>query len=83
MNKTAIRRKIERHGFVYTELRSGVRVSARGPKFPADPTADGERPTVVTATRDGEILRRVEKPTQSSGATAYLQFIEEYSTAPR
>jgi hypothetical protein len=79
MQKSTIRRKIERNGFVFTELDSGVRVSARGPKTPADPMNDGERPTVVTAKRNGETLERVEKTTQAAGASAYVRLVDEYS----
>ena len=79
MQKSTIKRRIERHGFVFTELDSGVRVSARGPKTPADSMNDGERPTVVTATRNGETLERVEKTTQAAGASAYVRLVDEYS----
>jgi hypothetical protein len=79
MQASTIRRKIEAHGFVFTELDSGVRVSARGPKTPADPNSDGGRPTVVTAKRDGETLERVEKTTQAAGASAYVRLVGQYS----
>jgi len=81
MNYVDIKQAIEAHGFCYTDVTtpegSTVRVAARGPRFPAK--GHGERPTVVKASRNGRTLDRVEKPTQGSGAKAYVEMVDRYA----
>ncbi len=57
MNKSDITSALKRNGFVFTDVETPggtVRVTARGPKLPADPGNDGERDTVVRAVHEGE-----------------------------
>jgi len=78
MQKSSIKDSLARNGFVFTDLDGGVRVTARGPKTPADPGNDGERDTVVKAQRNGEILSRSAHSTRGTAAGRYVELVEEY-----
>jgi hypothetical protein len=79
MQKSSIKDSLARNGFVFTDLDSGVRVTARGPKTPADPVNDGERDTVVKAQRNGETLSRSSHSTRGTAARQYVELVDEYS----
>jgi len=77
MKKSAIKSKLRRSGFVYTDLGSGVRVTARGPQSPST-EGTGEERTVVKAQRDGEILDSTTEPTHTAAASRYVQYLEKH-----
>jgi hypothetical protein len=79
MDQPSIKERIARNGFVFTDLDSGVRVTARGPKSPADPGNDGERPTVVRVTGHGEALHESKHNTRGAAATVYVQLVRQYA----
>jgi hypothetical protein len=79
MDKSSIKSSLARNGFVYTDLGSGARVTARGPKTPADPGNDGERPTVVRVQKGGEQLHRSSHSTRGTAARRYVELVGEYS----
>jgi hypothetical protein len=81
MNKSDITSALKRNGFFFTDVETPggtVRVTARGPKLPADPGNDGERDTVVRAVHEGETLERYECSTRSAGAGRYVELVEKY-----
>jgi len=84
MDTSTIKRRIARNGFVFTDVETDdgtVRVTANGPKTPADPANDGERDTVVRATAGGgETLHESRHPTQGAAASKYAALVEEYSS---
>ena len=79
MQKKDIKQKLARNGFVFTDLDSGVRVTALGPKSPADPHSDGERNTVVKAQRNGDVLERESCHNRAVAARRYVELVDEYS----
>lgn len=82
MDKQTINDALKRNGFVFTDIETPggtVRVTARGPKLPADPGSDGERDTVVRAMHEGVTLERHECSTRSKGARRYVELVEKYS----
>jgi len=81
MDKSAINDALKRNGFVFTDVETPegtVRVTARGPKLPADPENDGERDTVVRAQRGGETLHRSTHSTRAGGARRYVELVQKY-----
>lgn len=78
MQPQSIKNRLSRTGFVFTDLDSGVRVTARGPKSPADPGNDGFRDTVVKAQRNGQILERSSHHNRATGARRYVELVEVY-----
>jgi hypothetical protein len=79
MDKSGIKSHLARNGFVFTDLDSGVRVTARGPKTPADPGNDGERNTVVRAMKNGRTLHESRHSTRGAGASKYVALVEKHS----
>jgi len=82
MQQSDITDALKRKGFVFTDVETPggtVRVTARGPKAPADPGNDGERETVVKAVHEGVTLERDECSTRSTGARRYVDLVEKYS----
>jgi hypothetical protein len=80
MEKSSIKDSLARNGFVFTDLDSGVRITARGPKTPADP-GDGERKTVVRAVKDGVDVAHSTHRSRGAAAGRYVELVDEYSTA--
>jgi len=78
MDTSSIKSHLARNGFVFTDLDSGVRVTARGPKTPADPANDGERDTTVRATKDGRTLHESRHSTRGAGARMYVELADRY-----
>jgi len=81
MDKDSINDALKRNGFVYTDVETGggtVRVTARGPKLPADPANDGERPTVVRVVQGGVDVEHSTHSTRSAAARQYVEWVEEY-----
>ena len=78
MQKSDIKDHLARTGSVFTDLDSGVRVSAMGPKTPADPGSDGERDTVVWVVSGGEDLEYEKHSTRATAARRYVELVEEY-----
>lgn len=78
MQKQSIKNRLARNGFVFTDLDSGVRVTARGPKLPADPPNDGFRDTVVKAQRNGTVLKRESCRSRGTAARRYVELVEDY-----
>ena len=81
MQKSDIKQKLARSGFVFTDIETPggtVRVTARGPKLPADPANDGERDTVVEAQRKGEVLERSSHHNRATAARRYVELVEKY-----
>jgi hypothetical protein len=81
MDKSTINDALKRSGFVFTDVETPdgtVRVTARGPKLPADPENDGERDTVVRAQRGGETLHESTHGTRAAGARRYVELVEKY-----
>jgi hypothetical protein len=79
MDKSSIKKRIRRTGFVFTDLDSGVRVTARGPKSPADPGNDGERQTTVRAMKGGRTVHESRHSTRGAGASKYVALVEKHS----
>lgn len=82
MDKSDITDALKRNGFVFTDVETPggtVRITARGPKLPADPPNDGERDTIVRAMHEGETLERFECSSRSTGARRYVELVEKYS----
>ena len=82
MQASTIKNSLARRGFVFTDLdtpNGRVRITARGPKSPADPGNDGERDTVVRAQRDGETLHRSAHRSRGSAARRYVELVGKYS----
>ena len=81
MQPSDITDAVKRNGFVFTDVETPggtVRVTARGPKLPADPENDGERDTVVKAQRGGEVLERSSCRNRATAARRYVEFVEKY-----
>lgn len=81
MDKSAITDALKRNGFVFTDVETPegtVRVTARGPKLPADPGNDGERDTVVKVRRGGTVLAKEAFRTRSKAARRYVELVEKY-----
>ena len=78
MQKSSIKESLARNGFVFTDLDSGVRVTARGPKTPADPGSDGERATVVRVVENGVDVEHSQHSTRGSAAGRYVELVDEY-----
>jgi hypothetical protein len=81
MEKSSIKDSLARNGFVFTDLDSGVRITARGPKTPAGPGTDGERDTVVRAVKDGVDVEHSTHRSRGAAAGRYVELVDEYSTA--
>lgn len=81
MQKSSIKDSLARNGFVFTDLESGVRVMARGPKSPADPVNDGERDTVVRVVENGVDVEHSQHRSRGAAAGRYVELVDEYSTA--
>jgi len=79
MEAQSIKSSLARNGFVFTDLDSGARITARGPKTPADPANDGERSTVVEVRRGGEHVHRSSHASRGVAARRYVELVEEYS----
>jgi hypothetical protein len=81
MDSSDITDALKRNGFVFTDVETpggNVRVTARGPKSPADPDSDGERDTVVKAQHEGEILERSTHRSRAAAARKYVQLVEKF-----
>lgn len=78
MQKQSVKNRLARTGFVFTDLDSGVRVTARGPKSPADPPNDGERNTVVKAQRNRDVLERESCHNRAVASRRYVELVDEY-----
>jgi hypothetical protein len=81
MDKSGIKSHLARNGFVFTDLDSGVRVTARGPKSPADPGNDGERDTTVRAMKGGSALHESRHSTRGAAASKYVKLADRYRSA--
>ena len=79
MQKSDIKDTLARSGFVFTDLDSGPRVTARGPKSPAGPGNDGERETVVRVVSDGVDVEYEKHRSRGVAARRYVELVEEYS----
>ena len=82
MDRSSIKDSLARNGFVFTDLDSGHRVTARGPKTPADPGNDGERKTVVRVVSDGVDVEYEAHRSRGTAARRYVELVEEYSADP-
>jgi hypothetical protein len=78
MDTSSIKDSLARNGFVYTDV-GDVRVTARGPKTPADPGNDGERSTVVRVVKDGADVEHSTHRSRGAAARRYVEHVEEYS----
>jgi hypothetical protein len=79
MDPSDITDALKRNGFVFTDVETPdgtVRVTARGPKLPAD--RGGERDTVVEAQRKGEVLERSSHHNRATAARRYVELVEKY-----
>lgn len=79
MDRSSIKDSLARNGFVFTDLDTGVRVTARGPKTPADSENDGERDTVVKAQKNGDVLHRSSHRSRGIAARRYVELVEKHS----
>jgi hypothetical protein len=75
MEKSDIKSKLDRSGFVFTDLDSGVRITARGPQSPG---GDIGAKTYVKAQRNGSVLDSRECASNGHAASVYVQYVEEY-----
>ena len=75
MEKSDIRSKLDRSGFVFTDLDSGVRITARGPQSPGGEIG---AKTHVKAQRSGEVLNSRECASNGHAANIYVQYVEKY-----
>jgi len=78
MDKSSIKDSLARNGFVFTDLDSGVRVTARGPRVPGGKIG---RKTFVKAQRNGDVLDSRRCHSNGHAASVYVDFVDEYSTA--
>jgi hypothetical protein len=81
MQPSDITDALKRNGFVFTDVETpgpAVRVTARGPKLPADPANDGERDTVVKAQREGEVLERSSCRNRATAARRYVELVGKH-----
>jgi hypothetical protein len=77
MDKSSIKSKLDGSGFVFTDLDSGVRVTARGPRVPGGEIG---RKTLVRVQRGGETLASRKCSSNGHAASVYVDFVDEYST---
>jgi hypothetical protein len=75
MEKSDIKSKLDRNGFVFTDLDSGVRITASGPKSPGGEIGTK---THVKAQRNGNVLDSRECASNGHAASVYVQYVEEY-----
>ena len=75
MEKSDIKSKLDRSGFVFTDLDSGVRIKARGPQSPGGEIG---AKTHVKAQRGGDVLDSRECASNGHAASVYVQYVEEY-----
>jgi hypothetical protein len=81
MNKSDIKDKLDRSGFVFTDLVTPdgrVRVTARGPRVPGGEIG---RKTQVAVRRGSETLDSRRCHSNGHAASVYVDFVDEYSTA--
>jgi hypothetical protein len=82
MTPREIKRHVQKHGFVYTDIDTPdgrVRVTARGPRTPST-DGNGELSTVVKATRDGEIIDQRECTNHALAGRAYVELVQRFSS---
>jgi len=80
MQKSDIRKKLDRSGFVFTDLDNGVRVTARGPQVPGGEIG---RKTQVTARNGSEELDSRRCHSNGQAASVYVDFVNEYSPSQK
>ena len=78
MEAQSIKDNLARSGFVFTDLDSGHRVTARGPKSPADPGNDGNRETVLRVVSDGVDVEYEKHRSRARAARRYVELVEKY-----
>jgi len=81
MDPSDITDALKRNRFVFTDVETPggpVRVTARGPKRPADPENDGQSEIVVKAQHEGVLLERFTCRTRGAGARRYVELARKY-----
>jgi len=74
MDRSSIKENLNRSGFVFTDLDSGARITARGPTVPGP---IGKK-TTVRVQKGGETLHTSTHASNGAAASTYVQLVEEY-----
>jgi hypothetical protein len=74
MEAQSIKDNLARSGFVFTDLDSGARVSASGPRVPGPVGQD----SVVKVQRNGDVLHKSSHHNNATAARRYVELVEEY-----
>lgn len=75
MQKSDIKSKLDRSGLVFTDLDSGVRITARGPQSPGGEIG---AKTQVAARRGSETLDSRECHSNGQAASVYVKYVEKH-----